>query len=452
MVQAQRIGWWLVGLAVVAGFIAFIVFLARPVDRQQMAQRMQTQIAQLRGLQFKHDVVIQEQSPEEFRRLAENHLQRFSAPENEQLLRTLGLLASDETLAADALGKHIETGPTGRYDPYSGRLMVVHVPNQLPSHTQSEQALDDMYTGELYRALLDQHFDLKTYLDRGPRGNGLNNDEWLARQIAVEGEVFYATVLRRVKQEMGRIPEHLPLEQVYERKFISDDLLSTLDDPRLRDSLGSGRKRRTEPGSLPILWSQLLKSTQRDAVLFADYIRDRGRDELTKLYTTSPPLSTEQILHPRKWFLRERPLTIQWPAFETNAAFAEWELVEQDVLGELMLRTVFRVHRLSPMWGSAPAGWNGDRYAVFKRRDSGEMLLLMYTAWDREADATAFAEAYRIVVQEKYTEVSQPVRILEEDRRVVIVEGGDESSLDAFMQFAQSAREVEDATVEAVEK
>jgi hypothetical protein len=112
------------------------------------------------------------------------------------------------------------------------------------------------------------------------------------------------------------------------------------------------------------------------------------------------------------------------------------------------LRTVFRAHYLSSMMGSAPAGWNGDRYAVFKRRGTFDMLLLMYTAWDTEAYAASFADAYRIVVKEKYAEAPKPVRIVEEGRRVVIVEGGDESTLDAFMKFAQSAQEIADQPLE----
>jgi hypothetical protein len=113
-----------------------------------------------------------------------------------------------------------------------------------------------------------------------------------------------------------------------------------------------------------------------------------------------------------------------------------------------MLRTAFRAHHLSSMMSSAPAGWNGDRYAVFKRRGSGDMLLLLYTAWDEKGNAAAFADSYRVLVKEKYAEGSQPVRILEDERRVVIVEGGDEASLDAFMRFAQSAREIEDTAIE----
>jgi hypothetical protein len=447
MVHATPTRWWLIGLAIAAGFIVLLVFLARPVDPQRTAKRMQAQVAQVRGLPFKRDVTIHEQSREEFQKHAKGRLKELSVPEHEQVMRTLGLLASDETVHPDALGKQIEgNGPAGQYDPYSGRLLVVKASNQ-PGQQHAE-GLDDLYARELYRALVDQQFDLKTYLERRRGGTTLNNDEWLARQLVVEGEAFYGAVLRRARQEMGHIPRYFPLDEALRKHSQTEELMGAMNDPRFRDSLGVRRKPRREPGSLPTFITQLLKGMHQDGVLFVHRVRDRGWDEIDKLYTTSPPVSTEQILHPQKWFVHERPLRIQWPAFETEPAFADWELLEQNVLGELMLRTVFRVHHLSSMMRTAPAGWNGDRYAVFQRRGSGDTLLLLYTAWDRERDASAFAESYRVVVKEKYAEESKPVRILEEGRRVVIVEGGDESTLDAFMRFAQSAQEIEDTAVE----
>lgn len=444
MVQAKRIGWWLGLLAATAGFVAFMVFVAIPPNPQQRTQRMQAQIAKVRGLQFKRDVVVHEQSQEEFQKHAKSLVGEVSAPEQEQVLRTLGLLASDETLDSDAVRKRLDSdGPAGAYDPYSGRLLIVKAPYQQRHAT----ALDDLYARELYRALLDQHFDLKTYLDRRQGGDALNADEKLARRIVVESEAFYGAVLRRVREQTGQIPKYLPLNQALEERFRMEEIMGWGNDPRLREKSGR-RKPQRDPDSVPTFLTQLLNALQRDGLGFVNELRTRGWNEVGKLYTTAPPVSTEQILHPQKWLMGERPLTIQWPAFESNAAFADWELVEQDVLGELMLRAVFRVHYLSPMMGSAPAGWNGDRYAVFKRRDSGEMLLLLYTAWDREADAAAFAEAYRVVVKEKYAETPKPVRIVEEGRRVVIVEGGEESSLDALMKFALSATEIEDTAVE----
>ena len=45
--------------------------MSRPVDPQRLVNRMQSQIEQVRGLKFKRDVVIQEQSQAEFQKFAE---------------------------------------------------------------------------------------------------------------------------------------------------------------------------------------------------------------------------------------------------------------------------------------------------------------------------------------------------------------------------------------------
>lgn len=445
MIHAARARWWwLMVLAIIAGLLA-LVFLSRPMDPQRMARRMQSQIEQVRGLKFKHDVLIQEQSQAEFQKHAAARLEELSAPEQAQVLRTLGLLASDETLATEQIRKKIESGgPAGEYDPYSGRLLVVKAANL----QQYGQALDDLYAREFYRALLDQNFDLKVFLERHPPAGELDHDAWLARRIVLEGDALYGAVLWRTKQKLGQIPQYFPIDQALSQSSQTEELVDALKDPRMRSPTSPPRRPRRDPDGLPTFLRQLFNSMQRDAVLFAHAVRERGWAEFEKVYSTSPPVSTEQVLHPRKWFVRERPLKIEWPAFANAPAFADWELVEQNVLGELMLRTVFRVHYLSSMMNSAPAGWNGDRYAVFKRRGSGEMLLLLYTAWDDESAAAAFASSYRVLLKEKYAGSPPPVRILEQGRRVVIVEGGDEASLDALMEVAKSAREIADTAVE----
>jgi hypothetical protein len=290
---------------------------------------------------------------------------------------------------------------------------------------------------------------LKTYLEPRQGGGSLNNDELLARQIVVQCDANYGVLLRRLKRTMGRIPDPLPLEAAMDRKVDAQSYIDLVNDPRVHRA-ESERKSRREPGSLPTFLSHLVTSMDREGLLFAHRVRTSGLNELEKLYTTSPPVSTEQILHPEKWFARERPVTIRWPGFETHAAFADWEVLDQGVLGELLLSGVFRAHHFSSVMGNPAAGWNGDRYAVFKRRGSADTLLLMYSAWDTETHAAEFAEAYHALVQVKHADAPKPVRLLEEGRRVVIVEGGDESSLDDFMKFAQSAQETQETP--AVEK
>ena len=153
---------------VATGLIALIVLSARSADPEQKARRMQTQIAQVRGLQFKRDVVIHEQSRDEFRKTAEGLLRELSTPEQAQVLRTLGLLASDETLDADGVLKQVEgDGPLGAYDPSSDRMLVVKAPNP----RQHTQRLDDLYAREFLSRLAGSAFRSRDLPGPAPAGH-----------------------------------------------------------------------------------------------------------------------------------------------------------------------------------------------------------------------------------------------------------------------------------------
>jgi hypothetical protein len=172
-----------------------------------------------------------------------------------------------------------------------------------------------------------------------------------------------------------------------------------------------------------------------DGPIFIEAVHARGWSEVEKLYGEYPPVSTEQILHPGKWFAREEPVRIAWPAFKTDPLFSDWQLVAEAVLGERMWRVAFRAQGIRSEAESAAAGWNGDRYAVFRRKGDGAMLMLMYTSWDTRADADEFAAAYRLLLEAKHREAPVPARVLMQGNDVLIVEGADEASADAFLAF-----------------
>jgi hypothetical protein len=154
-----------------------------------------------------------------------------------------------------------------------------------------------------------------------------------------------------------------------------------------------------------------------------------GWPAVEKLYKEYPPQSTEQILHPGKWLSRENPSIIQWPDLARAKALEGWELLDDDVLGEFSWRIVLREHGLTAEAEGAAAGWDGDRYAVFKRADSDEMLLLVRTSWDSKADAKEFAEAYRRVLAVKYADAPEQTQVVQKGADVFIVEGGDAKAL-----------------------
>jgi heme-degrading monooxygenase HmoA len=112
-----------------------------------------------------------------------------------------------------------------------------------------------------------------------------------------------------------------------------------------------------------------------------------GWAEVAKLYSM-PPNSTEQLLHPDSKLYPSR----DWPQTATLPKQAG-SLVESNVVGELGWRVYLE------QWGDAKAvdnaaGWDGDRFAVWRNKD-GSLVGLIATAWDSEDDAKAFEAAYR---------------------------------------------------------
>ena len=139
-----------------------------------------------------------------------------------------------------------------------------------------------------------------------------------------------------------------------------------------------------------------------------------------------------------------------WPAkrrqlsngrqFEKVAALRDWELLDDDVLGEFQWRSVFKEQGLAAEAESAAAGWDGDRYAVFKRKDSKATLLLLRTRWDSEKEAKEFADAYRRVLAVKYADAPVPTRLMQKGVDVFVVEGGDEANLDKLMKVVKGTK------------
>ena len=73
--------------------------------------------------------------------------------------------------------------------------------------------------------------------------------------------------------------------------------------------------------------------------------------------------------------------------------------------------------------------WGGDRYAVVKGRD-GKLVGLIATVWDTPYDATLFAKAYRSTIDARMKAPGHTGKIFvkENDRKVFIVDGGDDPS------------------------
>jgi hypothetical protein len=219
---------------------------------------------------------------------------------------------------------------------------------------------------ELTHALQDQHYGLPTTM---PPLTNAQGDRIIARRALLEGDaslasVAYlrpepldATTVQRFVEQVAAIPEELRARHPNVPEVIRTSLA-------FQYNAGSG---------------------------FAAAAYLRGGWPAVDAAHRDPPVSSEQVLHPGKYFdTRDRPIEVALGGTE-ELERRGWTRILEDTFGELDVRVLAGRVFDPPRAGTIAAGWGGDRVRVVARGD--ELLIVWLSAWDSEADAVELADA-----------------------------------------------------------
>ncbi len=232
---------------------------------------------------------------------------------------------------------------------------------------------------ELAHALDDQHFDLLS-LQRSVKDD---DDMALALQGLVEGEAMITMLPAIMGPLLG--PEVLDIDL---EAF--DTIL------RLAMSFAAVFAGGDAFGKAPLILRESLLFPYLAGMKFCLTLYQDGHG-FARVHAAFRrlPTSTEQILHPVKWFQLdpEPPLAVAW-AKDGPLDAPAWELVRDNTLGELQLEIWLRPHVGEDVSRVAAAGWGGDRYRVVRQQgDPTRQLAAVHTVWDTENDAREFFDA-----------------------------------------------------------
>jgi hypothetical protein len=189
-----------------------------------------------------------------------------------------------------------------------------------------------------------------------------------------------------------------------------------------------------------VLWKPLLASyTQGQSFLQKGYrlLKKQGKTmgDVTRMAFENPPRTTEQILHPEKYWDAEKRDDAH-PLPEPAEAPEGWSLVERSTLGELHLalmteepKEIDFTNQMSLAFLSysndAAKGWGGDRLELYGLGDARSLILT--TSWDTPQDAAEFVAALeqRLVAWRK---ALAELDTQEQGSGVEIEVGGEESA------------------------
>lgn len=336
-------------------------------------------VAELRGLEFKRPVPVQivdeEGALAYMIKRIESFQTRQEIEDSARAYELLGLLPE----GTDILELYLETmreEAGGFYDPASGKYYLLD---------DVTAAMGPMVAAhELTHALEDQHFSLDDRLTAVMD----DDDQLFARSAVHEGS---ATLLMFAYMARAALNDEIDpdaLAAYAESETAKANMLDELPDTLLRQLIA--------PYTLGA--SFLARGSMLAAIA-----KGYPVDDINQVYADEP-LSSEQILHPLKYWnseKRDEPLRLKFD--EAGQALGpRWSKRLDGVLGEMTLGVMvgaptpglldgLSIHIGAEWTNDAAMGWGGDRWELWVRGQSA--LVLLGTAWDSAADAEQFAAA-----------------------------------------------------------
>lgn len=346
-----------------------------------MAETMETvstQTEALRGLDPQTPVTRQLVDRTEITQIVSDILLQEYPPADRQrdqiVLSTLGLIPADLELSS-FLEALLSEQVAGLYDPAAETLYVVQ-------YGRGMGGLEKMILAhEHTHALQDQHFDLEAMGLAGGETD-YNDDQLLAMQALVEGDATLA------------------MQQYIQHHFTSQDLWHLVGVSVMMNQ----EQLSAAPGYL----RRSLTFPYQDGMLFVVRLYGRGGWAAVDAAFANPPQSSEQILHPYL-YPDEMPQIVFLPPL-TPVLRGDWQLVEENVLGEFGLREYLDVELTNRQATEAAAGWGGDRYAVYQDGVTGQTILTIVLVWDEQAEQTEFGEFYRQYAEKRFGQPPQTMR------------------------------------------
>ncbi len=126
--------------------------------------------------------------------------------------------------------------------------------------------------------------------------------------------------------------------------------------------------------------------------IIALYLENNSFELVDEAYN-NPPVSTEQVIHPEKYVAEEAPVDVELSELADSLGKG-WTEIRRDTFGEAFIRSYLTMALEGADSVEAAAGWGGDSFALYDGPE-GATAMVAITAWDTEADADEFFDAYR---------------------------------------------------------
>jgi hypothetical protein len=331
------------------------------------------ELTRISGMKLRHPVPCDFITKEKVNEFLGKRVKEDSRPEEiraeELTLKKFGFVPQDFDLAKSTIDLLTEQA-AAFYDYNKKKLFITE------SNTREPQ--EPVLAHELSHALADQNFNLAKYVKAGNK----SDDGSTARLAVMEGQATWLMseyLARKNGQSLKSSPELVAM-------------MSGENDS------GDGGQFPVYDKS-PLYLRQTLIFPYTKGMLFQDAVLHRDSQEgFTEVFQHAP-LSTQQIIHPEKYFSGVKPAD---PALPDPHLPHGYKGLVGGSLGELEHGILLEQYADRDQAAELASHWRGCNFELRENRKAGRVVLLYSSEWDSEDSARRFFAAYREALQKKW--------------------------------------------------
>ena len=336
------------------------------------AGRIAAELATISGLKLRHPVPCDFITKEKVNEFLKKRVKDTTTPEEiraeELTLKKFGLVPPDFNLADSTVDLLTEQA-AAFYDYDKKRLFV--------TETTSPETQEPVLAHELSHAIADQNFNLAHFIRQGRK----SDDGSTARMAVMEGQATWLMseyLVRRLGQSLRNSPELVKM---------TSQLSET----------GGGNFPVFDQAPLYLRLTLVFPYTQ--GMLFQnDVIARDGNEGFAEVFKHAPA-STQQIIHPQKYFDNVQPTLPDLPDAHLPSGYKS---LVGGTLGELDEKVLLEQFVGKERAGEIAPHWRGSAFELRENKKLERTVLLYSAEWDSEQAARDYLGAYRQALVKKW--------------------------------------------------
>ena len=323
-------------------------------------------------MSLRHPVPCDFISKEKIKEFLDKRIKEVAKPEDlraeELTLKKFGLVPADFNLAQTTV--ELLTEQAAAFYDYDKKKLFV-------TDTTAIDSQEPVLAHEISHAIADQNYNLSKFIKAGRK----SDDGSSARMAVMEGQATWLMselLARRAGQSLKTSPTLLAM---------------------MSGAADSAAGQYPVYDNSPLYLRLTLIFPYTKGMLFQHAVFERDGQQAFAEVFLKPPVSTQQILHPDKYFAGVKPTEPELPAVNPGKGYKS---LVGGSLGEFEHAVMLQQYSGKKLAAELAPHWRGCTFELRENRKQGRVVLFYAVEWDSEDAAGQYLAAYRTHLSRKW--------------------------------------------------